>query len=150
MILSSINFADGASLPFECSYESRNLSPSLRWTGAPLGTRSFAVTCQDRDGPDAKPWTLWLLWNIPATETRLRQGLPQYPRLDDGMEQGLNDYLEYGWCGPCPPVGLHEYSFALYALDSQISPVAPTPRVVLSAISAHVIDVVRVTATFGS
>jgi len=150
MRLTSTDFADGSTLPFDCAYESRNRSPSLSWSEAPWGVRSFAVVCADRDGPDARPWTPWLLWNIPATESRLVAGLPQYPRLDDGMEQGLNDYLEYGWCGPCPPSGAHEYTFTLYALDSLLSPPAPTTPAVLSALSAHAIAPARLSAFYGS
>jgi len=150
MILTSSGFADGSRLPFDCAYESQNRSPALSWCNAPSGTRSFAVVCQDRDGPDARPWTHWLLWNIPAAETRLLAGLPQYPRLDGEIEQGLNDYLEYGWCGPCPPVGEHEYVFTLYALDASVSPVGPTSKAVLAALSSHVIETARLTATYDS
>jgi Raf kinase inhibitor-like YbhB/YbcL family protein len=150
MVLTSSGFADGSSLPFDCAYESRNRSPALSWSDAPYGTRSFAVVCQDRDGPDARPWTHWLIWNIRPTETRLMPGLPQYPRLDDGMEQGLNDYLEYGWSGPCPPMGVHEYVFTLYALDSAICPAGPTGRIVLAELSAHVIETARLTALYDS
>jgi len=148
MILTSSGFADGSRLPFECAYESQNRSPALSWRDAPFGTRSFAVVCQDRDGPDARPWTHWLVWNIPAAETRLLSGLPQYPRLENGIEQGLNDYLEYGWSGPCPPVGEHEYLFTLYALDSLLDPVGPTSGAVLSELAAHVIEAARLSATY--
>ena len=58
-------------MPFDCGYESMNRSPALSWADAPIGTRSFAVVCQDRNGPDARPWTHWLIWNIGPTETRL-------------------------------------------------------------------------------
>ncbi len=150
MRLTSAEFADGSTMPFDCAYESRNRSPSLSWSEAPWGVRSFAVVCSDRDGPDARPWTHWLLWNIPATESRLTAGLPQYPRLDDGMEQGLNDYLEYGWCGPCPPAGAHEYTFTLYALDSLLSPPAPTTPAVMAALSASAIASARLSAFYGS
>jgi hypothetical protein len=150
MKLTSPSFADGAALPFESAYEARNRSPALCWSGAPSGVRSLALVCQDSDGPDGRPWTHWLLWNIPATETRLPAGLPQYPRLEDGMEQGLNDYLEYGWCGPCPPFGLHEYTFSLYALSATIVPAAPTSGAVLAAIAASTVESARLTAVYGA
>ena len=69
----------------------------------------------------------------------LSPGLPQYPRLEDGTEQGLNDYLEYGWSGPCPPIGVHEYVFTLYALGEAIRPAGPTGRavIVITSYSIH-------------
>ena len=126
MLLTSLNFADGAALPFESSYEGRNASPALSWSGVPPGVRSYALVCRDEGDP--RGWVHWLLWNLPAHETRLAAGLPPYPRLDTGAEQGLNDFLEYGWGGPCPPVGVHSYRFTLFALSSAIDPVAPTGR----------------------
>ncbi len=150
MILTSQGFADGSIMPFDCGYESMNRSPALSWADAPIGTRSFAVVCQDRNGPDARPWTHWLIWNIGPTETRLSPGLPQYPRLEDGTEQGLNDYLEYGWSGPCPPIGVHEYVFTLYALGEAIRPAGPTGRAVIAALSAAAIGTARLSGLYDS
>jgi len=150
MILTSPGFADGAFLPFDCAYESKNRSPALSWCDPPRGTRAFAIVCQDYDGPDARPWTHWLVWNIPAVETRLLPGLPQYPRLESGVEQGFNDYFEYGWSGPCPPFGVHAYVFTLYALDALARPTAPTPQAVLSELSTHAIDTARLSAIYES
>jgi len=150
MILTSPGFADGSIMPFDCGYESSNRSPALSWADPPLGARSFAVVCQDRNGPNSRPWTHWLVWNIGAAETRLAPGLLQYPRLDDGTEQGLNDYLEYGWSGPCPPAGVHGYSFTLYALDEAIRPAGPTSGAVLAALSAHAIGTARLTGLYDS
>ena len=137
-------------MPFECAYESENRSPALSWSDAPYGVKSFAILCQDRDGPGGRPWTHWLAWNIPGNETRLASGLPQYPRLDGGMEQGLNDYLEYGWGGPCPPVGVHVYAMTIHALDSFLRPVSPTASALLAAISDHSLGSARLEASYGA
>ena len=72
MILTSPSFADGAMLPFECAYEGSNASPALSWSGAPSGTRSFALSCIDHSSPNPVGWVHWLQWNIPAFETRRR------------------------------------------------------------------------------
>lgn len=125
MILTSPSFADGAMLPFECAYEGANASPALSWSGAPSGTRSFALSCIDHSSPNPVGWVHWLQWNIPAFETRRLPGLSPYACLDDGCEQGLNDFLEFGWGGPCPPLGLHRYQFSLYALDCLVRPESP-------------------------
>lgn len=122
MHLSSPSFADGALLPFDTAYEAGNISPSLSWGDVPAGTVTLALTCDDRASSGDKSWTHWLLWDIPACETRLASGLPPYGLLDDGVMQGLNDYLELGWGGPCPPEGLHRYVFTLYALTGRLEP----------------------------
>ena len=62
-----------------------------------------------------------------------------YPRLEDGSEQGLNDFLEYGWSGPCPPNGSHAYRFSLYALDCFLVPEYPRLDSVLMAMENHVL-----------
>ncbi|PKL08018.1 MAG: YbhB/YbcL family Raf kinase inhibitor-like protein [Spirochaetae bacterium HGW-Spirochaetae-7] len=149
MVLTSPDFADGTLLPFECAYDSENRSPALSWVDAPYGVKSFAVLCQDPEGPAGRPWTHWLAWNIPGAETRFAAGLPQYPRLEGGIEQGLNDYLEFGWGGPCPPVGVHTYSIMLFALDAFPAPVAPTASALLAAIADHTLGSARLEASYG-
>ncbi|WP_322098855.1 YbhB/YbcL family Raf kinase inhibitor-like protein [Microvirga roseola] len=51
-----------------------NASPPLSWSGAPEGTRSFAVVVDDPDAPGDKPFTHWVAYNIPADTTSLREG----------------------------------------------------------------------------
>lgn len=146
MILFSPAFADGAELPFECAYDSENRSPAIQWIEPPLGTACFALSCEDPEGVNGAPWTHWTVWNIPGNESRLLPGQPPYGALENGASQGLNDFLELGWGGPCPPNGRHSYVFTLYALDAVIRPTAPTRAAFDEALRGRVLEAAAITA----
>jgi Raf kinase inhibitor-like YbhB/YbcL family protein len=118
--LTSTAFAPEGDIPRDHTCDGPDLSPPLSWSGAPQGTRSFALIVDDPDAPDPRAprtiWAHWVLFDIPTAVTSLPAGvsasdLPGGPRL------GLNDWKRPGWSGPCPPVGRHRYFFKLYALD---------------------------------
>ena len=98
-----------------------NQSPHLAWSGAPAGTKSFAVTCFDPDAPTGSGFWHWLVVNIPPniTELALDAGNPRSPKLPQGALQTRTDFGAPGYGGPCPPQGdkPHHYIFTVYAVD---------------------------------
>ncbi|MBU0936939.1 MAG: YbhB/YbcL family Raf kinase inhibitor-like protein [Spirochaetes bacterium] len=148
MIITSPSFAHGAILPFSCGYESENRSPALSWADIPAGVESLALVCEDQGTEAAQAWTHWLIWNIDPCETGLAAALPPYPHFVNGTEQGFNDYLEVGWGGPCPPTGVHTYTFTLYALDTKLQLAARNRQAFDVAIGGHVVASVSMDGVF--
>ena len=104
---------------FGCS--GQNISPALRWSGAPADTKSFALLVHDPDAPTGGAgWWHWLVLNIPASANELRKdaGRADGSNLPFACTQVNTDFGGPGWGGPCPPVGdkPHRYHFTLYAL----------------------------------
>src|SRR5262252_7381980 len=103
---------------FGCSGE--NKSPTLKWSGAPAGTKSFAVTVYDPDAPTGSGWWHWVVFNIPANVTSLPRGVgnPASGQTPKGAVQSRTDFGKPGYGGPCPPQGdkPHRYIFTVYAL----------------------------------
>lgn len=129
-LLSSPDLTDGGRIKPEqldgVGCNGANVSPALAWSGAPPGTKSFAVTLFDPDAEIGKGWWHWIIYDIPATVTALPRnaGSPEQRLAPDGSVQAENDADSPGYGGPCPPKGddEHRYVFKVYALDSEKLP----------------------------
>ncbi|WP_153112048.1 YbhB/YbcL family Raf kinase inhibitor-like protein [Propionivibrio limicola] len=131
MQLTSNSFQDGQKIPGDFSFciqdpahhvcLGKNANPHLTWSGAPTGTKSFAIICHDPDVPSrgddvnqegrTVPTSLpridffhWVLIDLPATKTEIEAGefsSDVTPRGKPGpaalhnARQGINDYT--GW-----------------------------------------------------
>lgn len=134
--VSSSAFGNGEPIPRKYSGEGQDVSPPLKWEGAPENTKSYVLICDDPDAPRAEPWVHWVLYNIPPGVTSLKED-----SSGTGTE-GLNSWDKTGYGGPMPPPGhgTHHYHFKVYALDSELSLKAGAAKQeVLDAISGHVL-----------
>jgi|CXWL01.1.fsa_nt_gi Raf kinase inhibitor-like YbhB/YbcL family protein len=96
-------FEDGKDIPSEYTCEGANVSPELTWSGAPGGTRSFALVVDDPDAPDPQAprvrWVHWVLYNLPAELMRLPKGIDTLP---PGTLQGSTIGSVPGGVAPAP------------------------------------------------
>jgi Raf kinase inhibitor-like YbhB/YbcL family protein len=115
-------FKDGQMIPEKYTCSGKNVSPELKWKGAPAKTKTFALICDDPDAP-SQIWVHWVIYNIPVEKVlpgnayELLENFPRDAKLTNGIQQGTNDSKKIGYDGPCPPSGIHRYYFKLYALD---------------------------------
>ncbi|MGA2343710.1 MAG: YbhB/YbcL family Raf kinase inhibitor-like protein [Steroidobacteraceae bacterium] len=137
---------------FGCS--GKNLSPPLKWSGAPAATKSFALTMYDPDAPTGSGWWHWIVYDLPASVTELPLGAGGASgKLPPGAVQGRTDFGSANYGGPCPPQGdkPHHYVFTVYALktDRLDVPASASAAAVGFSINANKIASATFTALYG-
>ena len=152
LTLTSSAFADHRPIPKKYTCQGADVSPPLSWSGAPAGTRSFALIVDDPDAPDPaapkRTWVHWVLYNLASTQSELAEGIGSNAP-PPGAIQGPNDFKQVHYGGPCPPIGRHRYFFKLYALDRMLAPGEPLHKAaLLAAIEGHVLAQAELVGTF--
>lgn len=150
--LTSSAFQHGGSIPSAHTCEGDDRSPPLAWSGAPAGTKSFALIVDDPDAPDPKApkmtWVHWVLYGLPPATTGLPAAVAS-KALPPGTLEGTNDWKRTGYGGPCPPIGRHRYFFKLYALDTALPDLGtPTKAKLEAAMEGHVLGRAELMGTY--
>jgi Raf kinase inhibitor-like YbhB/YbcL family protein len=139
---------DGEAIPSKYTCDGEDVSPPLSWSGAPEGTKAFALICDDPDAP-AGVWVHWVAFDLPSSATGLPEGVPPREEISGGGLQGKNDFRKIGYGGPCPPSGTHRYEFKLSALDAKVGLRAgSTKKELLAAMKGHVLDEAKLTGKY--
>lgn len=152
LTLTSTAFQHNGEIPAQYTCEGDDIAPALSWVEVPAGAASLALVMDDPDAPDPKApkmtWVHWVLYNIPASATGLKEGIS--PRdLPSGTLEGLNDWKRTGWGGPCPPKGRHRYFFKLYALDIVLPDLKhPVKSKLEAAMDGHVVAKTELIGTY--
>ena len=139
----AFNFLEA--IPQRYTSDGENVSPALRWQKVPPETQRLALVCHDPDAPLPWGFTHWVLYNIPADISELKEG-------EAGLfTAGVNTTGGKGYTGPAPPKGhgKHFYYFWLYAIDRPLDLQAGLNREeLLHAIADSVTAQARLVGTY--
>lgn len=124
-------FANNGLIPGKYTCDGINVNPPLAIRGIPNGAKCLAIIVDDPDAPRGI-WLHWLVWDIPIKDYLKENSIPG--------TQGINDFGQLNYGGPCPPSGAHRYFFKVFALDRPIGLAQGAGRRQLeAAIRGHVL-----------
>lgn len=133
MKIESSAFSHNQTIPPKYTCNGENISPPLKFEAIPDNAQSLALIVDDPDAPMGT-WVHWVVYNINPNTTVFAENTKE-------ATQGINDFREIGYGGPCPPFGTHRYFFKLYAVDKKLNlPQGATKAQVESAIKGHIIE----------
>lgn len=126
--LSSTTFRDGTMMPVKVANKNQpganpnpncvgeNDSPELTWSGAPAGTKSFALTMVDPEGRGGLGVFHFVAYGIPADVHSFAEG--ELSKPSDKYVGGKSTQGVGYFSGPCTPPGSpHHYTFKIIATD---------------------------------
>jgi Raf kinase inhibitor-like YbhB/YbcL family protein len=140
MTLTSTSIKDGARIPVRfggddqkracspktpdriCPCPGKNVSPALSWSGAPAGTRSFAILMYDIDGRFGAGVSHWVAYNIAPTATGLKEG---DGTAGIGFTGGAGTRGNANYIGPCPPQGDGPHHYLITVMATDLDPSLP-------------------------
>jgi phosphatidylethanolamine-binding protein (PEBP) family uncharacterized protein len=135
--LRSPEVVSGGALPVDYTGDGSGSTPPLEWSGAPAGTKSFALIMHhlDREGITK---TYWILYNIPANITALPKNVKGVGALGASFK-GIVGYEPPHSQGP----GAKTYVLTLYALSAapevDVAPARVNYEVMLAAMKGKIL-----------
>ena len=135
MKIISSAFENNTKIPSKYTCDGENVNPPLEFVAVPEKAKSLVLIVDD---PDAlsKTWAHWIVYNIDPQILSVKEN----SKVETGIE-GITDFGNQGYGGPCPPSGTHRYFFKLYALDKVLDlPQNATKQMVEKAMEGHMIE----------
>lgn len=120
--LISPDFEPGGALPLSAWSSDRggaDLTPPLRWSAPPAGTKSLAISCFDPDAPTGSGFWHWAAFDLPPDLVGLDSIDGSAASLPPGAKVMPNEARLQRYIGAAPPAGtgVHRYFFVVDALD---------------------------------
>lgn len=136
---------DGGTLPAEYTCDGEGATVALSWTGAPAGTREFALLMSTLPGDGTTKWN-WVLYGIPSTVSGLTRNTTGIGTLGVGSDGPSAAYQPPCSQGP----GAKAYTFTVYALSGspQVGTTRVTGAVLTTALSSVTLSSASLTVSY--
>jgi len=150
---------------FQTVVGGENMAPGVAWSAGPAGTQSYVLVMEGEGGQRIDPTVHWIVYDIPATATRLPTGIPKDVHIKDpaGAINGREDSSvfrgtvdgEPGYRGPnfsADGGRPNPYYFEVFALDTKLGldPAQAKRKAVVDAMQGHVLASGEFVAKFGA
>ena len=140
--LASPEVTEGGALPKEFTCDGVSATLPLSWSGAPEGTKSFAVVMHHIPGPSDSHW-YWVLYNIPADVISLEKNTSSIGTLGNNSVNGETKYAPPCSKGP----GDKLYTYTVYALSAEPTLSVPASEVSRDVLLDAIKDITLASAT---
>jgi phosphatidylethanolamine-binding protein (PEBP) family uncharacterized protein len=154
--ITSTAFKEGDKMPdkYTCNKSTMGAEPSppLKWSGAPEGTKCYAMSFLDGTLL-SRGSTLayhWAMWNIPSTATQMDES-PTNGQLPSGITGASQKsaMTDGGFFGPCPNMSgcseTHTYTLTLYTFSQEkISPTSTSVQTLVTWFSKNATDSTKI------
>ncbi len=128
-------FKNGGVIPDKYTCDGENINPPLEFSELPEETKSIALFVEGVDNP-MKIMVHWVVWNIPPERIQVFEKLTPMISV-----QGVNDFGQNSYNGPCPVSGKHQYTFKVFALNTLLNlPASSRKSDVERAMQGHILD----------
>ncbi len=129
-------FKDGKEIPLKFTCDGKDETPEIEVKDVPENAASLALIVDDPDAPSGL-FTHWMIYDLDKDTKKIDGKTPGIP----GVLQGVNDFGNAGYGGPCPPPGkAHHYYFTIYALNTKIGKASLKRKELDREMNGHVIE----------
>jgi Raf kinase inhibitor-like YbhB/YbcL family protein len=139
--LTSPDIAGDGLLPEEYTCDGAANTLALSWSGAPEGTKSFAVIMHHVASPEDIHW-YWVVYNIPADVTSLPKNMTGTGTLGNNSVNGRTEYTPPCSKGP----GSKTYTYTVYALSAEPQLSVPASQVTRAVLLDAIHDITLASA----
>jgi Raf kinase inhibitor-like YbhB/YbcL family protein len=115
--ITSSAFLNAETIPIKYTCDGENINPEIIVSDIPEKTKTLVIIVEDSSSSPAN-WTHWLIFNIPVSENQKQIIISA--NSAPGTE-GMNDFMQTQYKGPCPSFGSHRYFFRVYALSQDLN-----------------------------